>query len=166
MTHFNKLVIALKIAAIILTLNVVQNLPAELANVEYIKGTIDSLTVLLTLVLPASIKLLVAALFWVFPKFLITSIVPDPQKSETSSEYFNHLYNSLIIAIGVYLIGVALSDLAYYLALKSEMQRQFASSLQPPEHAGLVATVAQIIIGVLLIIGSKTLTKILKLVRE
>jgi hypothetical protein len=63
-------------------------------------------------------------------------------------------------------MGIAVSDLAYFLTLKSEMQRQFSAPLQPTEYAGLVAATIQFMVGSVLIIGSKFLVKISKVLRR
>jgi hypothetical protein len=166
LTHFNLLVLALKVAAIFLVLSVVQDLPSALVNIEYIEGVVDKRTVVLTIILPAIVKLSVASLFWLFPQLIITSVVPDPAKAEISEVYFSNLSSALIPSIGIYLMGIAVSDLAYFLTLKSEMQRQFSAPLQPTEYAGLVAATIQFMVGSVLIIGSKFLVKISKVLRR
>ena len=91
MTHRNLLIIALKVAALFLILSVIQTVPEELLKIKPSSEVVEGQTVWLIVVLPSVIKILIAALFWFFPGFVISTTVPDSAKSDVSPEYFSNL---------------------------------------------------------------------------
>lgn len=165
MTQLNILVISLKVAAIFLLLEILQSVPEAFFGGLALEDGIDSSTLFILIGGPALVKLAVALLFWFVPKTIITSVIPDVENSQENTSQLTSLYKALIPAIGVYLVAIALSDLAYFMSLKNEMQNQFGSKLQPSDKAGYVASVVQIIIGIALILGSNFLNRFLSKVR-
>lgn len=165
MQHINVLVIALKIAAIVLFLDVIKNVPNDILNIQVVDTGLNESTIFALVAIPAIIKTFVALILWFFPKLLITSVAPDVGRIDDSLGQAASLYKALIPAIGVYLVSMALADLSYFISLQGELQRQYSAELQPSDKAGFVATIVQIAIGALLIIGSNFINKMMVNIR-
>jgi hypothetical protein len=166
LNHKNILTLGLRLASIFMFVSIVQSVPDQIASSYNLDGFIEAKTVWLTIVVPSSIKLLFSILFWFFPFTIINFVVPDSVKSETSPEYFNSLNSAFVSVVGIYLLAVGVSDLAYYISLKSELKSQFSATLQPSDIAGYVATIVQVMLGILLILGNKVISKIVLKVRS
>ena len=165
MQQINILVIALKIAAIVLFLDVIKNVPNDILNIQVVDMGLNESTIFTLVVIPAIIKTFVALVLWFFPKLLITSVAPDAPKLDGSLGQAASLYKAIIPAIGVYVVSMALADLSYFISLQGELQRQYSAELQPSDKAGFVATIVQIAIGALLIVGSNFMNKMMVKIR-
>ncbi|GMM68202.1 hypothetical protein MTsDn1_14970 [Alteromonas sp. MTD1] len=165
MQQINILVIALKIAAIVLFLDVIKNVPNDILNIQVVDMGLNESTIFTLVVIPAIIKTFVALVLWFFPKLLITSVAPDAAKLDGSLGQAASLYKAIIPAIGVYVVSMALADLSYFISLQGELQRQYSAELQPSDKAGFVATIVQIAIGALLIVGSNFMNKMMVKIR-
>ncbi|MET1255010.1 hypothetical protein [Aliikangiella maris] len=168
MTHRNILVIVLRLAAVFLAIRVLENFPQQFIGFLNLGDEYRTPSYLiLAVIMPNAISLLLAALLWLFPDKLIATIIPDATKNKSDPEYFENLNSALISAVGVYIIAFGLADLIYFFALKKEMISQFGEGivLQPTDHAAFVATLAEVVIGVLLIIGNKGVTQVIYKIR-
>ncbi|WP_196137819.1 hypothetical protein [Aliikangiella sp. G2MR2-5] len=157
MTHRNILVTTIRIAAIFLLIRILENFPQQFFNSVALNSEYATTSFLVfTVFVPNLVTLIFAVLFWFFPNKLIRSIVPDSAQSEQTPEYFNSLNSALISAIGVYIIAFSLSDIIFYFSLKLELTNEFGSTpMQPVDQASFYATIAEVVIGLLLIIGNQ-----------
>jgi hypothetical protein len=165
MQQINVLVIALRIAAIVLFLDVIKNVPNDILNIQVVNTGLNESTIFALIIIPAIIKTFVALVLWFFPKLLITSVAPDAAKFDGSLGQAASLYKAIIPAIGIYLVSMALADLSYFISLQGELQRQYSAELQPSDKAGFVATIVQITTGTLLIVGSNFINKMMVKIR-
>ncbi|MBR9728937.1 hypothetical protein ACFOD0_14660 [Shewanella intestini] len=166
MNHVNVLTIALRVAALYLVVSVISNVPEEIVKAQALSQMMEQGTIWLSIVFPSVIKILVAILFWFFPNTLIRTTIPDAQKSEESPEYLKNLNIAIISAVGIYLIGFGLSDIVYYVSLNYEMNKLFEQPPRPEDLAGLYATVFQVTIGFLIVLGSSGISKMVRQVRS
>ena len=158
MTNRNLLVLALRMASIFLGLSVLENFPQQYAlyltsNSEYSSDLFS----FVRHIAPYLVSTLLSVLLWFFPNMIISAVVPDSAIKKDEPEYFNNLNLVLVPCLGIYMIAYGIVDLAYFYVLKQEMASRFQENLQPENYAGLIATIIQIAIGVVLILGNKGL---------
>ena len=169
MTHRNILVIVLRLAAVFLAIRVLENFPQQYAGYLNLGNEYETQSYLIfTVIIPNAISLLFAAIFWMFPNKLITTIVPDAAKNKSDPEYFENLNSALVSAVGVYIVAFSLADFIYFYTLKREMIARFGEGavLQPTDHAAFIATFVEVAIGTLLIVGNKGFTKAISKIRN
>ena len=166
MTHRNILIIALKLGAIFLFINVMETLPNQWAESVALDNEAFSVAVFSLVGLPALFKVIIALTLWIFPNRIILSTVPDSCVNKESPEYFVNLNQAFISVVGIYLVAFSFSDLSYFVVLKSELARQFGGELQPQDQASFVATCVELGMGTLLILGNKGIAKIVHKLRN
>jgi len=166
MTHKNILVLAIRIAAIILMLEVIESIPD--IYYRYSENLFpDPPVVFLISLLPTLIMLLLALFFWIFPTLLITSIVPDSEKIAADPEHYKNLYFAFIAAIGFYIFIQGVLDTFYFVALNYYINASTSLSTPtvPSNQAGFISSIFQLLFGLILILGHKGISKLIHNIR-
>ena len=100
-------------------------------------------------------KLLLVLMLWFFPRLIITSTVPDEALSQEHKGFYDNLYPALFVTVGVFLVCYAIADLTYYaylLAMLSSTPAESPAFVR--DYAGLASVVVQLVLGLILIVGS------------
>jgi hypothetical protein len=166
MSHRNILIIILKLASIFLIIQVLETLPVQYGshlNTDdpYLRSAFFS-----TVLFPNLIKIAVALVLWFFPNSLIKSVIPDTELTSEHSDFYKNLDVAVLTGVGIYLMAFSIADVTYYFVLKNELSQQFGSSLEPQDHAALVASVIQLVIGAVIIFGNKGIAALIVKARQ
>ena len=94
---------------------------------------------------------------WFVPNFFLKNVFfrdNSEDKDVVSGSELGHLFISLI---GLYILATAIADIIYHIGLVNEAKKQIGISFEmlPQDYASFIATIAEIIIGTLLIFGSR-----------
>ncbi|TAA48421.1 hypothetical protein [Corallincola spongiicola] len=167
MTHLSILIIVLRVTAIVLALNVLESFPLQYAGMGAMESETMQTLFWTSYVIPNAIKLLLAVALWLFPRSIIGVVVPDSAKGEESPEYFQNLNSACISAIGVYILCFSAADCVYYVSLNHELSSQlgYGASFTPHDQAAFIATIAELTLGLVLVIGNKALSGLLSRIR-
>jgi hypothetical protein len=150
------LIIALRIGAIIIVVNALDKFPLLLGYYKTETGVSGSAFITMSLI-PLFISFLIAGLMWFVPDFLLNKVfVRDNSEARNvvSDAELGHLFIALI---GLYILATAIADMVYHVGLVNESKKQIGNSFEmlPSDYASFIATIAETIIGALLIFGSK-----------
>jgi hypothetical protein len=127
-------------------------------------GTV-AVVVLLTVVVPVVASLLL----WFFPLTVASKILPPLQAEEHVAPLGAHELHSVGISlIGLWVLATAIPDLVYWVSLAYFIGRsEYAAATLPPDQlGGVVATVAEILVGMGLLFGSKGLAGLVRRFRS
>lgn len=162
----NLLLIAIRVAALLLGVNVLQNLPGIFTNYHQMKDIGMSPLVYWLSTLPNLALLLFCLLLWYFPKLMTKGVVAYEAVEEKSiSKSSAHF---LFAAVGLYIFCLSLPDLVFFVVLKQTLQAQFGATaeLDPNNQAALVASIVECVIGLLVFIGHKGLFNLVQRARR
>ena len=150
------LIIALRIGAVIIVVNALDKFPLLLGYYSTESGVSSSAFITMSLI-PLLISLLIAILMWFMPNFFLNKVffrdnVED--RNVVNGTELGHLFISLI---GLYILATAVADIVYHVGLVNEAKRQIGNSFEmlPSDFASFIATIAEAIIGSVLIFGSR-----------
>ena len=150
------LIIALRIGAVIIVVNALDKFPLLLGYYKTETGVSGNAFITMSLI-PLFISFLIAGLMWFVPNFFLNKVfVRDnsEDRNVVSGADLGHLFISLI---GLYILATAIADIVYHVGLVSEAKKQIGNSFEmlPSDYASFIATIAETIIGTLLIFGSR-----------
>lgn len=165
MSHQNILNLVLKIAAIFIFVDIVNTLPNQLGDYGNAVDSGMQASIVKMIWVPLVTKSLVMLLLWFFPNLFIKSVVSEQEYTDELKQFYKNLDVAVLTGIGVYLVAFSIGDLAYFIVLKMEMQSLYSQSLPPQEQASFVASMVQVIVGLVLIIGNRGITILLKKAR-
>jgi hypothetical protein len=158
--------ILVRLFAILLLLKAFQQ--AMLFYEAFPEGTIDGMEVSLYFmgILTGS-PLLFGLLLWFFPLFVSRSIVKPEIDTELTPIHLEPLIIVLMVALGLYILSYALSDLIYNVTIiHLESRDEVPGGGSPEAKASLIATIFEIIAGLFLVSRARFIsTKILSVVR-
>ena len=150
--------IALRIGAVVIAVNAIEKFPGFYATYD-MHGEFDWYLFAGFLVLPTLVAFLVSALMWfsppVFLKSFQTGTEPESQPA-TSSE----IGRVLVSAIGLYILSFSVGDLIYHITYIKTIGVGHLEYM-PETVAGLVATFAEIVIGIALIFGNNVISRLI-----
>ncbi len=163
MSEKNILAVVIRIGAIVLIIDTLRAIPI---NWTFYSGTeehVGSIFMYFTL-LPSVVAVCIALLASLYPLLLLKGLTLG-QVGEI--ENADQLVVGLFAAIGLYILATGLSDLVYWQAYSRYFEEAAGMPTQLPisERANIMATIAEIVIGIGLMLGAKGLQSVLKRIR-
>ena len=159
-------VVLVKLGAVFIIVYALQNV-AYYAT--YIFGGFDYIRIsILVFVLVALVPWLIAIALWKFPQTVVGSLYSTDSNVQTSSSDSDKFLLLGVSLIGVYTLTFGIIDLAYFEALRYSGQELaaeagFPDNPVPPETvAGRYTNILQIIFGVTLVAGRRTIANFLR----
>lgn len=166
MHHRNILITVLKIAAIMLFIQLVETVPEMYGQYLNTDDQLLRKSFINTAVFPTIVKVGIIFILWFFPSLLISSVVPDTELSENNPNYFKRIEVAALTGVGIYLLAYSVTDIAYYFVLKNELANQYAQSLQPQDKAAYYVSFLQAILGIVIIFGKTGIINVLNRIRR
>lgn len=150
------LLIALRIGAVLIIVNALEKFPLLFGYYRTETGVSAPAFITMSL-FPLIFSFLIATMMWFMPNlFLKDFFLGDNRedKNIVGAPELGHLFISLM---GLYILATAIADIIYHVGLVNEAKKQIGVSFEmlPQDYAGFIATIAETIIGTLLIFGSK-----------
>jgi hypothetical protein len=154
----------LKTAGLLLIINTLIWLPDRVAG--YMFGAERSPYLFVGLVLlPLAVPLIAGALLFWFPA-TVAGAVSGPQPAPGSD--LERMLQAVIFAgIGLWVTLQGVLDVAYYVALHTYVQDEFAARPldDPVNRAGLISSVLSLILGVVLLLSARGLSALIARIR-
>ena len=150
------LIIALRIGAVIIVVNALDKFPLLLGYYRTETGVSSSAFITMSLI-PLLISLLIACFMWFMPNFFLNKVFLRDNSEDRNIINGTELGHLFISLIGLYILATAVADIVYHVGLVNEAKKQIGISFEmlPSDFASFIATIAETIIGTILIFGSK-----------
>lgn len=150
------LVVALRIGAVLIVVNALEKFPLLFGYYRTETGISVSAFVTMSLI-PCFLSFLMGALMWFLPNLFLNKVFyrdKNENKDNVNASELAHLFISLI---GLYILATSIADIIYHISFVNEAKKQIGTSfvMPPQDYAALIATIAEMILGALLIFGSK-----------
>jgi hypothetical protein len=159
------LIVALRVGAIILALQFFKDFPSLIFNYQEGRaGVADSNLFWLFQFLPSLLVLVISMIMWLFPDFLVKNL-PFPQAEDDKFPFEATTFHfAAISVISLYILVNSAADIVYFVTLKLSLESQLGTlyQMQPETKAGLLSSVAGIIMGLFLLVKSKAIAKYLE----
>jgi hypothetical protein len=158
--------VSLRFLAIVWLLNVLNDAYGALS---YLAVQNDAPDFRWTIWIQAALQLAICVALWLFPVTIATALLPsysrppDPQNPPRLIEW----QTLGVICIGLWALSRAVPDMLYwvtYMSMAFEGDTEFGE-LSADQKASLVATLAQIAIGIWLVLGAKGMAALLFKIR-
>ena len=162
MNYKSLFIIALRIAAIFIVVDVIEKFPFYYES-HCIDGVLQMKSFLGQLVIPSTLLLFISALMWFYPDFLLKKVFLKEEVLEEGGIDVSELGALLISLIGLYILIYALADIVYHITFFSVLSDQLGNLFKPTpqKQAEMAATIAEIVFGFSLLFGSKFFTFLL-----
>jgi len=164
-------ILLLKISGLLIFIISMINLPNYFVNYYSLQNFYDNqvsdfFTILVSVAIPLAITILISFVLLIFPKSLTNAFVlKTTDKSEINLE---SIPSVVFMGLGMYILAFALADAVYWVSHFSFIQRGIpgAEYLTLENKARFVATVAEILIGLGLLLGAKGINNIVLKLRN
>ncbi|SEQ52300.1 hypothetical protein SAMN03080615_01827 [Amphritea atlantica] len=159
----NILTVAIRIGAIVLAVNALQAFPnyygLYLGDGEQAKSAFIAFTVV-----PTVLSMLFAIVAWFFPQSLLKTASFG---KATDFELPTSIGAALFACIGLFLVLSSLVDLAYNFSYIRYFKQEFSYSAPLPAEtkANLIATILELLLGVIVLVGNRGINKFFVAIR-
>jgi len=154
----------LKISGLLIIIVTAINIPNYFVNYyslqNFYGNQIGNLTTIIVAVaIPLAITLLLALALFIFPNKISNSLILD--SSENNEIDIEKIPSVAFMAIGMYFVAFALADCVYWVAYYSFMEVPVTGTeyFEAENKAQVVTTIAELLIGLVLLFGSKGIGK-------
>ncbi|MDD3517923.1 MAG: hypothetical protein PHQ14_06210 [Chromatiales bacterium] len=167
MTKYEAVGLALRVAAIFLFVNVLQELAVSFQTFGQTSGSLTWIII----VAGATSLILVALLLWMFPMAVTRRLLPTDKAQDSVGPW--RLEDVQVVAfsvLGVYILVRALPWVVYWISLRYQIrtsdQPEFAFGAQERENARLLMAVFEVGLGFWLLFGARGLVGMLRWFRS
>jgi len=168
MVQKSLLVLAIRIAAIVLLVGVVQDIPDFVKMFENYHDLGSSPYFWFKIVAPELLLILLALFMWNRPESLLGKLTPA-ETPLSDTEDFSQLSVILFAAIGLYITASALEDFTFYFLLDEFVAEQFPDvpvEDKPENKAGLYTSMLKLAMGIFIMFGSNALSRMFNALRK
>jgi len=162
MNYKSLFIVALRIGAIFIVVDVIRKFPFYYES-HLLDGVLQLTSFLGQLVIPSALLLCFAALVWFYPDFLLKKVFLKKDVLEEGNIEVSELGALLISLLGLYILIYAIVDIVYFITYFNVVDDKLGDVFKPTprDQAQMVATIAEIVLGFVLLFGSKFFTFIL-----
>ena len=117
----------------------------------------DLTTIIIAVAIPLAITLLIALALFKFPNTISNSLIF--KSSENKDIDVKTIPSVAFMAIGMYFVAFALSDIVYWVAFFAFMEVSIPGTVyfEAENKARVLSTIAELVIGLVLLFGSKSI---------